>query len=68
MPLNVPILQQSILAAFKSTQTAANPEAAQLQLSANLANAIYAFILTANPIPVATAGSAAAQIGAATIS
>ena len=63
MPLVLPTLQNAILNAFKQTQSAQNPEQAQQQLAAALAQAIDAYIRSGT---VATAGTAAAQTGAIT--
>jgi hypothetical protein len=60
MPLasGIPVLQQSIVAAMKSSAAAPNSEAAQQIFAAQLAAAIYTFVLTANPIAVQPAGTA----------
>lgn len=62
MPLNLPGLESSILAAFKSTTAAPTPEAAQQILATALAAAINVFVLSANPIPVATSGGAGTAV------
>lgn len=65
MPLDLPTLQSSILTAFKSTMVmpaAASPEAAQQALAIALAAAINVFVLSANPITVATSGGAGTAV------
>lgn len=62
MPLDLPTLQSSILTAFKSTTAAASPEAAQQELAIALAAAINVFVLSANPITVATSGGAGTAV------
>ena len=62
MPLNVPGLISDLQIVLKAQgpppadpSTAAIMEASQLKLATGLANAIYKFVLTANPLIVATA-------------
>jgi hypothetical protein len=71
MPLNVPALIADIQQALKNQggsisdpAAKAAMEASQLKLATDLADAIYKFVLSANPIPVVTSAGA----GTATIS
>lgn len=71
MPLAKPLLTLQIYLAFKEAQTAPNNDVAQLLLAEELATAIDTYIRSATiiippGIPVATAGSPAAQAGAST--
>ena len=68
MPLNTPKLISDIQNALAAQGMPADAEAnasikaAQLKLATNLAMAIQNFILSANPIPVATSGGAGSAI------
>lgn len=69
MPLNLPGLISGIQIALKeqggvpSDPTAAAAlEASQLKLATSLATAINTFVLSANPIPVATTGGAGTAV------
>ncbi|MDR2652135.1 MAG: hypothetical protein LBC68_07455 [Prevotellaceae bacterium] len=70
MALNKEILKTAVFAAFKSQQNKTeNPDGALNDLASKLAEAIDAFIKSAqvNPgIPVSTTGSSTAQTGVTT--
>lgn len=70
MPLNPELLKEQIKAAFDAQKTkTANPDEAINSLSEMIATAIHTYVSAAQVaagIPVATAGSPTAQVGATT--